>query len=212
MEPLENAPRPEDTGARLRAVRELAGVSPREVARAAGISTRELAAVERGRRALSADELRSLAEAFAIDEQVLVTEGFVDTAPSTADADRLRAVMGHETDHRHDLPASPGDLPSTPAVDAPGAERRRDQATRKRVEDSWRDLRNEMEDLIRCSMQVATIGSGNDIREVIDALEIEIRRLKMSPKFLSAVARHERLITDVRAGSAKRAAPATRSR
>ncbi|MFI5053747.1 MAG: helix-turn-helix domain-containing protein, partial [Acidimicrobiia bacterium] len=66
MEDLQPELRPEDTGARLRAVRELAGLSPREVARAAGLSRHEIEAVERGRRRVSQDELDALADALNV--------------------------------------------------------------------------------------------------------------------------------------------------
>jgi transcriptional regulator with XRE-family HTH domain len=183
--------RPEDTGARLRAVRELTGLSSRDVARAAGLSKREVAAVERGRRRLTLDELRAVSVALNVDPQMLT-------------ADTGDGIRRHEPDHGHALPAaSPEPAPAAP-FELPNSERRRDFMTRKRVEDSWSDLRAEMDGVIRQCMRVSTIGSGDDALGMLDALEAEIRSLKTNRTFHREVARHERTIAEVRGGAAAR--------
>jgi transcriptional regulator with XRE-family HTH domain len=193
--------RPEDTGARLRAVRELSGLSSRDVARAAGLTRREVAMVERGRRRLSTDELRALAGALNIDAEVLTADGLGAADRATTDGERIDAVIGHDPDRWDAMPASPAELPKALPVDLPDPERRQDFFGRKRVEDSWTDLRGEMEGVIRQCMRVSTIGSGDDALALLDSLESEIRRLKINRTFQRAVARHERTITEARTRS-----------
>ncbi len=203
MEDFGEQARPEDTGARLRAVRELAGISSRDVARAAGISKRELAAVERGRHRLTQDELRSLAGALGVDPEVLVSAGLGELDHTTTEGERIDAVIGHDPDQWHTLPQSPADLPPALPVNLPDPERRHQLATRHRVDDSWNEVRGQMDGVIRQCMLVSTMGSGDDVREMLDALEIEIRRLKASHSFIRGVARHEQIRAQARGGSAK---------
>jgi hypothetical protein len=99
------------------------------------------------------------------------------------------------------MPASPAELPKALPFDLPDPERRQDFFGRKRVEDSWTDLRGEMEGVIRQCMRVSTIGSGDDALALLDSLESEIRRLKINRTFQRAVARHERTITEARTRS-----------
>ena len=168
--------RPEDTGARLRAVRELAGLSPRDVARAAGLTPHEIAAAERGRRRLSTDELGALATALNVAPDMLISAGTGPTATATDP-----------------------DLDATPSPDASRRERRRDFNTRKQVEDSWADLRVQMESVIRQCLRVSTVGSGDDVPELLDSLEVAIRQLKISRSFQRELARHERMLAAARA-------------
>jgi transcriptional regulator with XRE-family HTH domain len=170
--------RPEDIGARVRAVRELAGLSPRDVGQNAGLSGRELAAIERGSRPVSVEELRAIAAALHVSAKVLVA-------------------------------GAPAPVPGVPPVAAPaaaGRERRRDFNTRKWVEDSWSDLRAEMEDVIRQCMRVSTVGSGDDVPALLDALEAELRRLRVSPDFQRELIRHERTVAQARGKHALRLA------
>ena len=110
MEALGEQLRPEDTGARLRAVRELAGLSSRDIARAAGIGKRELAAAERGKQRLTQDQLRALAGALGIEPDVLVSAGVGHLDQQASEADRIDAFVGHDPDGRDELPASPSQL------------------------------------------------------------------------------------------------------
>jgi transcriptional regulator with XRE-family HTH domain len=170
--------RPEDIGARVRAVRELAGLSPRDVGQAAGLSGREVAAVERGSRPVSVDELRAIAAALHVSAKVLVA-----AAPAPAQ----------------------GQQPALTPAD-PGADRRRDFNTRKWVEDSWSDLRAEMEDVIRQCMRVSTVGSGDDVPALLDGLERELRRLRINADFQRELIRHERTVAQARGKSGLRLA------
>jgi transcriptional regulator with XRE-family HTH domain len=204
--------RPEDTGARLRAVRELAGLSSRDIARAAGISKRDLAAAERGKQRLTPEQLRALAGALGIEPEVLVSAGVGKLDHQASEADRIDAFVGHDPDAWDALPASPSQLPAALPVNMPNPERRRDLNTRKRVEDSWADVRGQMEGVIRQAMRISTIGSGDDIRELLDSLDLEIRRLKTNNNFLRGIARHERIVENTRSGSSKRSSAASSTR
>jgi transcriptional regulator with XRE-family HTH domain len=204
--------RPEDTGARLKAVRELAGLSSRDIARAAGISKRDLAAAERGKQRLTQEQLRALAGALGIDPEVLVSAGVGQLDDQASEADRIDAFVGHDPDEWDALPASPSQLPAALPVNMPNPERRRDLNTRKRVEDSWADLRGQMEGVIRQAMRISTIGSGDDIRELLDSLDLETRRLKTNNNFLRGIARHERIVENTRGGSSKRSSAASSTR
>jgi transcriptional regulator with XRE-family HTH domain len=208
VDEFEEQLRPEDIGARLRAVRELAGLSSRDIARAAGISKRELAAAERGKQRLTQEQLRALAGALGVEPEVLVSAG-VQLDRQASESDRIDAFVGHDPDGWDALPASPSQLPPSLPVNMPNPERRRDLNTRKRVEDSWTDVRGQMDGVIRQAMRISTIGSGDDVREVLDTLDLEIRRLKTNHNFLRGVARHERLIEQVRGGSSKRSSAAS---
>jgi transcriptional regulator with XRE-family HTH domain len=204
--------RPEDTGARLKAVRELAGLSSRDIARAAGISKRDLAAAERGKQRLTQEQLRALAGALGIDPEVLVSAGVGQLDDQASEADRIDAFVGHDPDEWDALPASPSQLPAALPVNMPNPERRRDLNTRKRVEDSWADVRGQMEGVIRQAMRISTIGSGDDIRELLDSLDLEIRRLKTNNNFLRGIARHERIVESTRSGSSKPSSAASSTR
>jgi transcriptional regulator with XRE-family HTH domain len=114
-----------DLGARVRAVRELAGLQPREVAKAAGMGRRELQAVERGSKRLTGDELRALAGALGVDPDVLVGVGFEgDLVRADTVDDRIDQVIGHDPDRWDDLPGSVADLPPALPVNLPNPERR----------------------------------------------------------------------------------------
>jgi transcriptional regulator with XRE-family HTH domain len=191
------AVRPEDTGARLRAIRELSGLSPREVAKAAGLSAREVAAVERGRRRLSTAELRAVAGALHIKAEVLVAEGLDAGTRTAGDHDRVDAAFGHDFPGRDGVTTSAATSPAR-AFDLPEPERRRDLTTRKQVEDSWSDVRATMDDVIRQCMRVSTVGSGDDVVALLETLEVDIRRLRSDHAFQREVARHERTIATAR--------------
>ncbi len=194
MEEFEVSIRPEDTGARLRAVRELAGLTTRDVARAAGLSRREIGLVERGKRILDPDELRALAGALGVEPEVLVSQGLGELGPATTEADRIDAVAGHDPDHWHALPVSAADLPPALPVDLPDPERRNDLDTRRRVEESWAELRAELDDVLTRCARLSQATSGDDVRDLVDGLETEIRVLKGDRAFQRELAKHERMI------------------
>ncbi len=192
-------PKAEDLGARVRAVRELAGLQPRDVAKAAGMGRRELQAVERGSKTLSADELRALAGALGVDPDVLVGVGFEgDLVRAGTVDDQIDQVIGHDPDGWHDLPESVEDLPPALPVNLPNPERRRDYATRNRIEQSWREVRAEMGDTLTSCARLISAGSGDDVRRLVERLERDLQQLKSRRTFQRNLADHERSLDRVR--------------
>jgi transcriptional regulator with XRE-family HTH domain len=191
--------RPEDIGSRLRAVRELSGAHLRDVAKSAGLSRRELQAAERGVKRLSADQLHALAGALSVDPDVLVGVGFEgDLVRAGTVNDRIDQVIGHDPDGWDALPASVEDLPPALPVNLPNPERRRDYVTRQRIEQSWREVRNEMSDALTSCARLISAGSGDDVRRLIERLENDLQRLKSHRTFLRNLADHERALNRVR--------------
>jgi transcriptional regulator with XRE-family HTH domain len=201
---------PEDTGARLRAVRELSGFSPAEVARSAGLSRREISAVERGRRVLSPEELRSVAGALGVDPSMLVSANLVGSvSDDTPLADRIDAVIGHDPDGWHAMPASPADLPAALPFDLPESERRTDSETRAQLEESWIAVRREMDDVVDACTRLAMCGSGDDVLDLMRKVELEIDRLTRKRSFQRHVARHSTEVLRARGNARTDTAPAT---
>jgi transcriptional regulator with XRE-family HTH domain len=197
--------RAEDLGARLRAVRELAGAHQRDVAKAAGLSRRELQAAERGVKRLSSAELRALAGALGVDPDVLVGVGFEgELVRAGSLGDRIDEFVGHDPDRWDDLPASVADLPPALPVDLPNPERRKDFTTRNRIERSWREVRNEMSDVLTSCARLVSAGSGDDVRRLIERLENDIERMKAKRTFQRNLADHERALDRARSRAAVR--------
>jgi transcriptional regulator with XRE-family HTH domain len=189
----------EDLGARIRAVRELAGAQQRDVAKSAGMSRRELQAAERGVKRLSGDELRAIAGALGVDPDVLVGAGYEGELADTGSVDdRIDRVVGHDPDHWGDMPESVDDLPPALPVNLPNPERRKDFDTRKRIEQSWRDVRAEMGDALTSCARLISAGSGDDVRRLVDRLEHDLQELKVRRAFLRKLADHERDLQRVR--------------
>jgi transcriptional regulator with XRE-family HTH domain len=194
-----DAVRPEDLGARLRAVRELSGVSTRDVARSAGLSTRELRAAERGAKRLSPDQLHALAGALSVDPDVLVGVGFEGELVRAGSVDdRIDSFVGHDPDHWDDFPLTVDDLPPALPVNLPDVERRRDIATRSRVEESWRDLRGDLGDALTSCARLISAGSGDDVRQLLERLESDLTKLRAQRSFLRHLANHERAVQRAR--------------
>jgi transcriptional regulator with XRE-family HTH domain len=190
--------RNEDLGARIRAVRELAGVEQRELARAAGLSRRELQNAERGLKRLSPDKLKAVADVFGVDPDVLVGVGF--------DGELKRAAVKHQretiatspqTDGWGERPATSEAPPALP-VNLPNTERRKDFATRNRIEASWREVRSEMGEALTSCARLISAGSGDDVRRLIDRLERDLTELKTRRAFLRKLADHENALEHVR--------------
>src|SRR5215510_12214330 len=81
-------------GARIRSTRRRLGLKRRPVAANAGLSRRRLAKFERGRAAMSVDDVRSVAGSLGVDISELVdvdheddntTDAMLDTEPSPSD-------------------------------------------------------------------------------------------------------------------------------
>lgn len=188
----------EDLGARVRAVRELAGLHQKDVAKAAGMSRRELQAAERGAKRLSSIELRAIAGALGVDPEVLVGVGFEGELVRAPIEDRIDQVVGHDPDRWDDLPASVDDLPPAMPVNLPNPERRKDFTTRNRIEESWRAVRGEMGDALTSCARLISAGSGDDVRRLVERLERDLLALKASRAFQQRLASHERDLARVR--------------
>ena len=191
--------RPEDIGTRLRAVRELTGARMGEVAKSAGLSRRELQAAERGAKRLSADQLHALAGALSVDPDVLVGVGFEGelVRAGTAD-DRTGQVIGHDPARWDDLPNPVDDLPQPLPVNLLNVDRRSDHATRHRIEQSWRDVRDGMHETLATCTRLAAAGAGDDVRRLIERLEYDLHVLKTSHAFQRTLADHEQALIRAR--------------
>jgi transcriptional regulator with XRE-family HTH domain len=199
----------EDLGARVRAVRELSGVTQKDVARAAGMSRRELQAAERGAKRLSTTELRAVAGALGVDPEVLIGVGFEGELVRAPVEQRIDDIVGHDPDRWDDLPASVADLPPALPVDLPNPERRKDFATRNRIEQSWREVRAEMGEVLTSCARLVSAGSGDDVRRLIERLERDLQELKATRTFQRNLADHERALQRVR--GANDVTPASRA-
>jgi transcriptional regulator with XRE-family HTH domain len=199
----------EDLGARVRAVRELAGLNQRAVAKAAGLSRRELQAAERGAKRLSATELRAVAGALGVDADVFVGTGFEGEVVRASVEERIDEFVGHDPDAWDDLPASPVDLPPALPVNLPDPERRKDHATRDRIEQSWREVRAEMGEALTSCARLISAGSGDDVRVLIERLERDLQQLRSRRAFLRNLADHEAAVHEARdTGGSSPVAPA----
>jgi transcriptional regulator with XRE-family HTH domain len=188
----------EDLGARVRAVRELAGLHQRDVAKAAGMSRRDLQAAERGAKRLDVAELRAVAGALGVDPDVLVGVGFEGDLTRAPIDQRIDEVVGHDPAQWGDLPESVEDLPPALPVNLPNPERRKDFTTRNRIEQSWRDVRAEMGDALTSCARLISAGSGDDVRRLVERLERDLQELKSRRAFQRKLADHERDLQRVR--------------
>ena len=188
----------EDLGARVRAVRELAGANQKEVAKAAGMSRRELQAAERGAKRLSTSELHAIAGSLGVDPEVLVGVGFEGELVRAPVEQRIDEVVGHDPDRWHDFPSSVEELPPALPMNLPDAERRKDFATRNRIEQSWREVRGEMGDALTSCARLISAGSGDDVRRLVERLERDLQQLKAKRTFQRNLADHERALQRVR--------------
>jgi transcriptional regulator with XRE-family HTH domain len=197
----------EDIGARVRSVRELSGLHQKDVAKAAGMSRRELQAAERGAKRLSTAELRAVAGALGVDPEVFVGVGFEGELVRAPVEQRIDEIIGHDPEHWHDL-ESVDDLPPALPVNLPDAERRKDFATRNRIEQSWREVRGEMGDALTSCARLISAGSGDDVRRLIERLERDLLELKSKRAFQRNLADHERALQRVRGSGNTPTSPA----
>jgi transcriptional regulator with XRE-family HTH domain len=204
----------EDIGVRLRAVRELSGLSVSEVSKASGVSRRELHAAEHGRRVLDSSAMRAVAGALGVSPSVLVSvspqalpddSDFVDDDITGA---RIDSVAGHDPGHWHDMPASPDDLPAPIPFDLPASERRINGDTRADLEGSWVAVRNEMYEVIETATRLAMCGSSDDPIALMRNVEFEIDKLKRKRGFQRHVARHQAEVLKARAADHRPTDPA----
>lgn len=198
-------PKAEDLGARVRAVRELAGLEQRDVAKAAGMGRRELQAIERGAKRVDDTELGALAGALGVDPDVLVGVGFEgDLVRAGSVGEQIDQVVGHDSDRWHDLPTTVEGLPPALPANLPHPERRKDFATRNHIEQSWREVRVEMGDTLTSCARLISAGPGDDVRRLIERLERDLHQLRSQHAFQRNLAEHERTLERVRGTGGRR--------
>jgi transcriptional regulator with XRE-family HTH domain len=188
------------TGMRVRAVRELSGMSRHDVARSTGMTRREIAAVERGSRTLDADEARALAGALTVEPDAFVDADATDTNTDTAT--RIDDVIGHDPYAWHDLPATAADLPKPLPFDLPESERRTNLRTRERIDNSWSMVRRDMDDVLDACSKVSNAGSGDDMHALLKGLEASVDRLSRRSSFQRHASRHNAELAKARGASA----------
>jgi len=176
----------EDIGVRLRAVRELTGLTVGQVSKASGVARRDINAAEHGRRVLDSADLRAVAGALGVAPNVLVSipqaarEEHLDDTAFRAPAEPLRAPI---------------------AFDLPSSERRIDANTREKLEQSWVAVRGEMHGVIEAATRLAMCSSGDDPTALMRAVSAEIDKVGRSRDFQKQVARHQGELLQARAAS-----------
>jgi len=177
----------EDIGVRLRAVRELTGLTVGQVSKASGVARRDINAAEHGRRVLDSADLRAVAGALGVAPNVLVSTSPQPTRDDPFDAGAFRA------------PAEP--LRAPIAFDLPSSERRIDSDTRQELEQSWVAVRGEMHGVIEAATRLAMCSSGDDPTALMRAVTVEIDKIGRSRDFQTQVARHQAELLQARAAS-----------
>jgi transcriptional regulator with XRE-family HTH domain len=195
----------EDIGVRLRAVRELTGLTVGQVSKASGVPRRDINAAEHGRRVLDADATRAVAGALGVAPGVLVASGSKSVREEPVDDEtwgrQVDEVVGHDPDHWHDLPATPADLPAPVPFDLPASERRVDHDTRAKLDQSWVSVHNEMHELIEAATRLAMCTCNDDPTALMRNVEFEIDKLQRKRSFQMHIARHQAEVLAARAAS-----------
>jgi transcriptional regulator with XRE-family HTH domain len=181
-------------GARFRALRKERGFSRRTVTRGTGFTTFELAKVERGRRRLTLDDCRSLAGCLGVHPAEL--------APDDVDLATVALADSHEAqiDALLDQPAPAPTLTletyvaAAPPIELSDRERRRDLTTRERVEQSWKLVAREMQDVREAARRLAGATSSDDAEELVREAAEALARLSRDHGFRRHAARHQRLL------------------
>ena len=84
-------------------------------------------------------------------------------------------------------------------MNLPNPERRQDYATRHRIEQSWRDVRDEMGDTLTSCARLVSAGSGDDVRRLIERLERDLQRAQdVASQFQRNLADHEQAVIRAR--------------
>jgi transcriptional regulator with XRE-family HTH domain len=177
----------EDIGVRLRAVRELTGLTVGQVSKASGVARRDINAAEHGRRVLDSADMRAVAGALGVAPGVLVSSSPHGGREESLDDAAFRT------------PAEPLGAPI--AFDLPSSERRIDADTREKLEQSWVAVRGEMHGVIEAATRLAMCGSGDDPTALMRAVEFEIDKAGRSRDFLKQVARHQAELLEARAAN-----------
>ncbi len=195
----------EDIGVRIRAVRELTGLTVGQVSKASGVSRRDINSAEHGRRVLDSAAMRALAGALGVAPGVLVSSSpQAQREEPLSDAEfgaQVDSVVGHDPERWHDLPATPADLPAPIPFDLPSSERRIDADTRDQLEQSWVAVRSEMHEVIEAATRLAMCGSSDDPTVLMRTVEFEIDKVQRKRSFQKHVARHQAEVLQARAAS-----------
>jgi transcriptional regulator with XRE-family HTH domain len=181
----------EDIGVRLRAVRELSGLSVGEVSKASGVPRRDINAAEHGRRVLDAAAMRAVAGALGVQPGVLVSS-MPQPAPDEPEDSAYRIPVNPAARREPERP-----LPI--AYDLPAAERRIDDDTRADLEQSWVAVRSEMHEVLDAATRLAMCGNTDDATVLMRNVVTEIDKLQRKRSFQQAVARHQAELLEARA-------------
>jgi len=177
----------EDVGVRLRAVRELTGLTVGQVSKASGVARRDINAAEIGRRVLDSAAMRAVAGALGVSPTVLVSSSPHAVRDEPRDDTAFRA------------PAEPVGAPI--AYDLPSSERRVEADARDKLEQSWVAVRGEMHGVVEAATRLAMCGSGDDPTALMRAVEFEIDKIGRNRGFQTQVARYQAELLEARAAS-----------
>ena len=179
---------PREAGQLVLDARKHRNLPRRRVAVNAGFSTRELAAAERGRRALTVSELRSLAGSIGVELDALLPDGCSVEATPPPEHLRIEDLLAPVV-ASPDLEAALG--PSARGASAPEfIERRRVPIASAQVNRAFADLRSRIADVSqRCSrLQAADVD--DDIAALLADLHCAVTELERDPAFAEALLRH----------------------
>ncbi|MFN8028529.1 MAG: helix-turn-helix transcriptional regulator [Acidimicrobiia bacterium] len=194
----------EDIGVRLRAVRELTGLTVGQVSKASGVSRREINAAEHGRRVLGASAMRAVAGALGVAPGVLVSS----LPHSKAEAGRRRGLGPHRRRRggaRSRALARPAGDTRRPARADPvrpavlRAPHRRRHARQGRAVVGRR--RGEMHDVLEAATRLAMCGSGDDPMTLMRNVTFEVDKLQRKRSFQMHVARHQAEVLEARSAT-----------
>jgi transcriptional regulator with XRE-family HTH domain len=180
---------PRETGQRVRDARKRRKLSRRRVAINAGFSVRELAAVERGRRALGVDELRSLSGSIGVEIDDLVPDGYVvEERPPTDDIriEDLLTPVAASPDLEAALRRRGHDDPGTEPV-----ERRKVPIASAQLARAFADLRASSEAVTRCCALVQSADVTDDLPALHEMLRRALAKLEEDASFAANVTRYQ---------------------
>jgi len=179
---------PRETGQRVRDARKHRNLPRRSVAVNAGFSTHELAAAERGRRALTVDELRSLAGSIGVELDALLPDGCSVEAIPPADEVRIEDLLTPVA-ASPELEAALGS--SARGVDAPEfVERRRAPIASTQLNRAFEDLRARIADVSQCCARLHAADADDDVAALLADLHVAVTALDRDPAFAEALTRH----------------------
>ena len=187
---------PRETGQRVRDARKHRNLPRRRVAVNAGFSTRELASAERGRRAITVGELRSLAGSIGVELDALLPDGCSVEAIPPSDDVRIEDLLTP-------VAASP-ELEAALGASARGeaapefVERRRVPMASAQLTRAFSDLRARIADVSQCCARLQAADIDDDIGALLAELHVAVTALERDPAFAEALTRHESAREDYR--------------